>query len=319
MRFVANAAPRWRGERPCVKDDEGKGMDSFVSRGHGMAGIGDPTGPSPDSRAGAARQRILRLSLLSDLHLAGREFAPPRTDADVVVLAGDIDDAVRGVEWANRAFDRPVVYVLGNHEYRGSTIDGRVAECRRAAAAHVHVLERSGVEIAGLRFLGATLWTDFSLRGAEEQAHHRAVATQRCADFRLIAAPDGRPYSVDQAAAIHQDTVAWLERELRDARPTVVVTHHAPSPRSVPERLSDAPLVATYATDLSILVGKAALWIHGHVHDSSDYEIAGARVLCNPRGGARAADTEEPMNPQFDKDMSVSLVLDGARTESMEA
>jgi hypothetical protein len=29
---------------------------------------------------------------------------------------------------------------------------------------------------------------------------------------------------------------------------------------------------------------RAALWIHGHMHDPFDYEINGTRVICNPRG-----------------------------------
>ena len=32
------------------------------------------------------------------------------------------------------------------------------------------------------------------------------------------------------------------------------------------------------------LMGKAGLWIHGHTHDSFDYEVAGTRVICNPKG-----------------------------------
>ena len=26
------------------------------------------------------------------------------------------------------------------------------------------------------------------------------------------------------------------------------------------------------------------VWFHGHVHSPADYRIAGARILCNPRG-----------------------------------
>jgi predicted phosphodiesterase len=32
----------------------------------------------------------MKLHIISDLHLSVHPFAPPRTDADVVVLAGDI-------------------------------------------------------------------------------------------------------------------------------------------------------------------------------------------------------------------------------------
>ena len=31
-------------------------------------------------------------------------------------------------------------------------------------------------------------------------------------------------------------------------------------------------------------MGHAALWVHGHMHDSLGYQVNGTRVLCNPRG-----------------------------------
>jgi hypothetical protein len=35
------------------------------------------------------------------------------------------------------------------------------------------------------------------------------------------------------------------------------------------------------------------LWIHGHVHDSFDYQIGRTRIVCNPRG------YEAHANPNF--------------------
>lgn len=63
----------------------------------------------------------MKLLVLSDLHV---EFAPFVPDpaaveaADVVVLAGDVSNGVKGIAWARQAFaDKPVVYVVGNHEF----------------------------------------------------------------------------------------------------------------------------------------------------------------------------------------------------------
>jgi len=42
----------------------------------------------------------------------------PPTDADVVVLAGDVHVGVEGRAWIKTQFPgKPVVYVLGNHEF----------------------------------------------------------------------------------------------------------------------------------------------------------------------------------------------------------
>jgi hypothetical protein len=66
----------------------------------------------------------------------------------------------------------------------------------------------------------------------------------------------------------------------------VVVTHHAPSRKSIgPEYLGSA-LNSVFASNLDHLVDRADLWVHGHVHNRCDYTIGDGRVACNPRGYA---------------------------------
>jgi hypothetical protein len=67
----------------------------------------------------------MRVHVLADLHLEFGSVEIPSTDADIVVLAGDIDVGRKGLEWIKSHFrDRPVIYVLGNHEsYRNSFPD----------------------------------------------------------------------------------------------------------------------------------------------------------------------------------------------------
>lgn len=63
----------------------------------------------------------MKIAVYSDLHNEFSEFVPPMLDVELVVLAGDISVRGQGVEWANAAFDCPVIYVPGNHEfYRGA-------------------------------------------------------------------------------------------------------------------------------------------------------------------------------------------------------
>jgi predicted phosphodiesterase len=87
------------------------------------------------------RREILNIHLLSDLHLEFQDFSPAKHDVDVVVLAGDIDLLARGVEWANKNFRCPVVYVAGNHEFYKGHLDRTLGKMRANAHTHVHVLE----------------------------------------------------------------------------------------------------------------------------------------------------------------------------------
>jgi len=110
-----------------------------------------------------------------------------------------------------------------------------------------------------------------------------------CQFRRVRIAKEGyRRFRPKDAAALHRASVAWLREKLAEPfdGPTVVVTHHAPSLRSVPAAWRDDPVSAAYASNLDWLVEEsgAALWVHGHVHESADYIISRTRVVCNPRG-----------------------------------
>jgi len=66
----------------------------------------------------------------------------------------------------------------------------------------------------------------------------------------------------------------------------VVVTHHAPSARSLTYQEPSWLLDSAYASNLDHLMGeeRVRLWVHGHTHLATDYEVMGTRVVSNPRG-----------------------------------
>jgi Icc-related predicted phosphoesterase len=69
----------------------------------------------------------------------------------------------------------------------------------------------------------------------------------------------------------------------------VVVTHHLPSRKSVHPKYERSPLNSFFLCDVEPLIAdrQPALWIHGHTHSSSDYQIGATRVVCNPAGYGR--------------------------------
>jgi Icc-related predicted phosphoesterase len=233
----------------------------------------------------------MKIRVLSDLHLEFQAWAPPPASADVVVLAGDIDSGAEGIRWGREHFpESEIVYVPGNHEFYGSEMQDMLGKMRRAAKqSGVHLLDADSVEIDGVRFLGATLWTDFALYGAEPKdiARSMAIGQSMMADYQAIRWKDTGTLAPDDTREIHQLQRAWLNRELAKpfAGSTVVVTHHLPHARSVHAKYRGDPLNPSFASDLSALLRPPVkLWIHGHTHESMDYEIGGTRVVCNPRG-----------------------------------
>lgn len=231
----------------------------------------------------------MRLQILSDLHLEFAPFDLPGVAADVVVLAGDVGVGATGLRWVlENCGEGPVIYVLGNHEFYGHTIPSITRELKRMAeGTNVHVLENDRVQIGDVTFLGATLWTDFALLGNARQAE--IDAEMGINDFRHIRLyPKHARFLPTDARRFHLESVRWLEEQLRDlgGRKSVVVTHHAPSGRSIgPDYDCDA-LSPAFASNLEALVtaSGARLWVQGHIHAVADYTLGATRVLANPRG-----------------------------------
>jgi len=260
----------------------------------------------------------MRLQVLSDLHLEVCVFTPVVAAADVVVLAGDLHEGTRGLEWAGEAFPgRPIVHIPGNHEYYDGEFSAvRQAMRQRAQELGIVHLDDAAAVVHGVRFIGATLWADLLLYGAEGKAALLARGLDRLVEYRCVRF-DGAPFTPDHSIALHNASRDFLEHALGEPfdGPTVVVTHHGPHPQSIHPRFKGNVANPAFVSDLSRLMGRARLWIHGHTHASFDYEVAGTRVLANPRGyagrhpvsGRVHGSADAPENPAFDPALTVEL------------
>lgn len=233
----------------------------------------------------------MKMRVLSDLHLEFQDWNPPDVEADIVVLAGDIHSGTRGVEWARRQFPLiPILYIPGNHEFYGRDIQETLSDLQRAGRRFgVDVLHGRGVIIGGVRFLGATLWTDFALHGTDTASLRRAMndAKRGMSDFSIIRHGAHGLFRPEHARAAHIEQMSWIREKIADEfiGPTVLVSHHLPHPRSIHIKYRGSSLNPAFASDLSQLMGPpVAVWIHGHTHESCDYVERGTRVVCNPRG-----------------------------------
>lgn len=253
----------------------------------------------------------MKISLISDLHLSVHPMTAPQTDADVVVLAGDIWRPAEAMQWARR-LSVPVIFVPGNHEFYGNDLVSTMRDLRNAAlGSQVHILQKQVLLLSGVRFLGCTLWTDFRFFSSPEQREPGLKqATELVRDFsRIRVAPDfPDTFTPAISQMLFDDTVTWLEQQFAQPHdgPTVVISHHAPDQRSVHQRFAGSALNACFVSELEqrILTWQPTFWLHGHMHDSSDYRIGATRVLCNPRGYARGGNAE---NASFDPCLTFSV------------
>ncbi|SCA58149.1 Metallophosphoesterase [Candidatus Terasakiella magnetica] len=251
----------------------------------------------------------MKVLAVSDLHLETRtsESKPLEFDAqgaDLLILAGDIDEGERGFLWAVRMAERynlPTVYINGNHEYWGSGLHlkdllANKAESYRERGIPIWFLERDIAYIPVnehmVRVLGATLWSDFALNGEDGQDEAMKIAGQHMPDYRHIRT---HPWKVWQKLTpkdtleMCEETIHWMWEEAihpYEHGPTIFVTHNAPSFQSVHDEHNGHVLSPVFSSNFEELIDFAhvSLWVHGHVHHSVDYVIHDTRVVCNPHG-----------------------------------
>jgi Icc-related predicted phosphoesterase len=276
----------------------------------------------------------VKLLILSDLHAEFETFEVAKDlDYDVAVLAGDIVApgrvAARWLRNPARFGNKPIVQIAGNHEYYESVLDQELLEMRRQAKDHnIQFLDCDEVVIAGMRFLGCTLWTDFRLRIdnpgfagqpvrlLSDRDRSMTECSRRLADYSAIRIDDPltsnsrgtRRLVPMETLQIHRRHRSWLRKKLAEPfdGPTVVVTHHAPHRKSLEPRFAEDWASGGFVNEMLLEFFEVpSLWVHGHTHDSFDYRVGACRVVCNPRGYlSRHGEFE---NKQFNPELVVKL------------
>jgi predicted phosphodiesterase len=245
----------------------------------------------------------VKIQILSDLHNECRRtpYVPAGTDADVVVLAGDIGCAETSFSWAAQHFaGKRVIMVAGNHEPWGLEWYRMIRHMRTEAARYgIDFLENDSVVIDGVKFVGATLFTDMQLYGPASYADSIRAARFLMPDFKQIRIQHQnrflrsmgvtRPLHPEDSIDLHKASREFIEASVNQGDfdgPVVVVSHHAPSTHSVEPRFQHEVLSPCFASNLDALIhaSKIALWVHGHTHTSFDYTINDTRVVCNALG-----------------------------------
>ena len=235
----------------------------------------------------------MNTQIVSDLQLdRGAKIPLHDRKADVVVLAGDAAPYNAGIvrRLAHRWEGAPhIVYVPGNRDFFGSEIDEtrvRLAdECREVG---IELLDRSMVRIGRVRLIGATLWTDLLLAGIANRERTHQLLGRFAPDFQGKIRHGRRSFTTSESVRRHEEDRSFIERELEDAKrageTAVVVTHHAPSPLSMPPwRRADA-IGGLYASGLDDLIARyqPRLWIHGSPYGPVDEWAGATRLVAAP-------------------------------------
>ena len=252
----------------------------------------------------------MRCHYLSDLHLESETFDQRLPKGDVLIIAGDLCHArcldparidkysinqrsrvMRFIDEARTNFSH-VLFVAGNHEHYDGIFEETVPLLRRHLPG-VTVLDNETVELGGVRFFGSTLWTDFE--GRSEAAMNNV--RRRMGEYFFVktrgasATTDAplRKFQPEDAFRAHDAALKVLLSEVKagDGKPTVVITHHAPSKLGCNPQFSKNGLDGAYYSALDeqiIQFGTVPMWIHGHTHIARTYQIGRTTLQTNARG-----------------------------------
>ena len=247
---------------------------------------------------------------MSDLHLEFGGIEPG--EGDVLILAGDIvcvDDIALGAprgkyyeKWLKRAAKayNKVFMVMGNHEfYHGDFLEVE-KQLRAVLPKNVTLLQNDTELYEGVQFVGTTLWSSYN----DEDESVLSVASERMNDFNCVRKGEFGSFTIQDAVDEHKKAIKFLNKTLPKLKePTVVITHHAPSPLSLGDYV-DEELKYAYHTDLTKLIEthQPMYWFHGHIHNSKEYMIGNTTVKSNPRGYADVMENED-----FDNTFTVTV------------
>jgi predicted phosphodiesterase len=251
---------------------------------------------------------MARFLIWSDLHdefWGGFDLPDLSAPVDGVLVAGDTHTMGRHLDIPARAarkYGCPVVVIWGNHEVYGSIwSELREQETVRLAQLHaegldVRVLHGAATEIAGVRIIGATLWTDLKLYPPFEFLA-RTMVSAYMQDYRAIRTAPKTRFTIDDMLERHaQDKTAILNAlsEPHDD-PTLVMTHHLPvreliAPMRTLGGHEKRAMSAGFASALwdEIQVHDIHTWIWGHSHEGENWTGKGEHgtisFVSNQRG-----------------------------------
>jgi predicted phosphohydrolase len=243
----------------------------------------------------------------------------PNNGADVLILSGDIviaDDISRNSAYSE-FFDHlyaeycHVIFIMGNHEHYHGNINSSYQKIKNFLSKYPNVvlLENDTHTIDDVTFIGSTLWSSMNDYDWHTVYHAKSMMN----DFKIVRI--GSDYKLFQPVdwvALHHKSMDYIRHVYDNLKETtdkiVVVTHHAPSYKSIAPRFeSDTLGNGCYFTHLDEFIydrPKIKLWTHGHMHDNFDYNIGETRIVCNPRG---YVDKYTSGNPDFNPNLIIEI------------
>lgn len=237
---------------------------------------------------------MTNFQIVSDLHIEwGIIDLKPNNDT-ILIIAGDLCE-IRNIHHIKTFYDlyspqyKYIIEVLGNHSYYFNTINCAIEyQSFLKQYPNVILLDNDKITIDDIDILGTVLWSDFNKNNPMTMWYCNNK-THGISDFQVIQTIRNNKtvrFQSEDAYQLFLQNVDWLNNNITNNK-TIVITHHAPSYQSIHEKYKTSEISGGYASDLEQFIidnPQIKYWIHGHTHESFDYNIDNTRVICNPLG-----------------------------------
>jgi predicted MPP superfamily phosphohydrolase len=234
--------------------------------------------------------RRFKLQYLSDLHLEHycklyNKLPFIRKKADNIALLGDIGNPYehsykKFIHSMSNQYEN-VFLLSGNHEYYHNEMNEVDDKINKLCDQYnnVHYMNNNVVTIDDVSIIGTTLWSHINKNEMEYIKNHMN-------DYRLIKYGDNliTPQIIND---IHDDNVSWLKdvinenvnNEVANKR-VVVLSHHAPSYKMIPDKYKNSGNHSAFANHLDDIIQEPIVaWLSGHTHGCVTKNING--VICS--------------------------------------
>ena len=219
---------------------------------------------------------------------------------DLLILAGDVLQ-ISNLEAYEDFFHKqlkasPILWIMGNHEF----YDGDVNDITDYSFQKIEenfpglkILDNE-IEIVNedLVIIGSTYWTDMN----NNDEHTKRTALRYLNDFNYINYKSRKLHPED-TLEFNQKAVKFIDKITREPAfsemQKIIVTHHAPSYKSVALKYLTAGLgnycyISEHDSFVETLGNRGVThWIHGHTHTPQEYTIGNTTIISNPIGYPR--------------------------------
>lgn len=240
----------------------------------------------------------MKIQIYSDLHADINQIYKPsdilstKDDTDLYIDAGDTGEFLTTKSFYQDKFwsDKKVLFVGGNHtHYNYGNIESNQEELKKLFPHQncVTYLQDDDIVIGDYVFLGCTLWSSYQIYGTPNLS--KKIARKRMNDFKCIKFSEEVHLTPEICQTMFSLSLKYLHKRLMKyigKKKAVVITHHAPSIKSCLDIYKDDQVSASYCSNLEQFMQdhQVFLWIHGHMHNTSGYQLGDSYVCCNPLG-----------------------------------